>query len=173
MICRYSNEVTLFPEGAGNKKKPLKPEPKPESSSPEQHKISVPWYCGVFGIATHCEHFVQRNPPNSTSWWTLCRLRSHSSASRAGQSPPRIFCGNTPSVWKQASDGNTGSDDKRNKRRGRKWKKEQSHYLCFRAVWGTRVINASHITTRVSGCQAPAQTECNLKISATKLTGDW
>lgn len=106
--------------------------------------------------ATHCECFVRRHFPNNTSWWTLCRPRSHSSASHAGQSPPHISCGNTPSVWMQASDGGIGSDDKRNKWQGRKWKQAQSHYLCFRAVWGTGVINASHINTRVSGCQAPA-----------------
>lgn len=103
---------------------------------------------------THCEYSAGRRPPNSTSWWTLCTPRSHSSISRAGRSPQRISCENTPSVWTRASEGTREAMTREASGSGRKWNQARSHYLGFRPVWGDRsdkCLSHQHQGLRLSG----------------------
>lgn len=102
---------------------------------------------------THCEYSERRNPPSSTSWWTLCTPRSRSSAWRAGRLLSRTSCGNTPSVWMRASGGN-----KRKRWQEQKKGNESGHNdiiwasgLSGRGGPEGRVIDAPCIATRIYG----------------------
>lgn len=122
---------------------------------------------------THCEYFERRNPPSSTSWWTLCTPRSRSSAWRAGRLLSRTSCGNTPSVWMRASGGN-----KRKRWQEQKKGNESGH---------SDIIWASGLSGRVGGgagrqsdrCTLHRQQDlwlsrpCVLRTARTKLTAYW
>lgn len=125
-----------------------------------------------FGNATttHCEYSVQKHLPSNTSWWTLCSPRSRSSASRAGQSLPHTFCGNTPWASMQAS-VQTGKEEMMTREiSGRVGNESRhNHISCAAGLSGGPEINAFPINIRVSGCQALTLTECNLKCNSYKV----